>query len=841
MKSINALTRRSLSLRQVCLLLISLIFHLQAFSGKAGGASARTPTGKPGVPAGEQVVSFILMSAETKQPLQTLTSGATLNLATLPTRNLNIRANTSPATVGSVAFALSGEQSKNVIENIAPYDMMGDNGAWTPTAGSYTLKATPYAASKAGGTAGTALTINFTVVHSSSQSVVTGELKKWHKITITFPGPATGESAATNPFLSYRLNVTFSKGSRQVVVPGYYAADGNAKESGATSGNRWRVHFTPDEEGSWSYKVSFRTGSNIAVSSSPNVGSPLAFDGTAGSLNVGPSDKTGRDLRAKGRLRYVGGHYLRFAQTGEYFLKGGADSPENFLAYRDFDGTYSSGSTDYTKTYAPHAGDWKSGDPTWRNGKGKGIIGALNYLASKGMNAVYFLTMNVNGDGKDVWPWTSHTERYRFDVSKLDQWEAVFTQMDRLGIMLHVVTQETENDQLLDGGGLGVQRKLYYRELIARFGHHLAIGWNLGEENTNTDAQRKAFADYIKGLDPYKSFINVHTYPGQLSTVYTPLLGYPALDGASLQISNTDHVHQETLKWVNQSAASGRKWVVSLDEIGPPSTGVLPDANDYAHNQVRKAALWGNLMAGGGGVEWYFGYSYAHHDLSAQDWRSRDHMWDLTRYALEFFHRYLPYSQMKNSNNLTSSTTDYCFALPGRTYAIYLPEGGTTSLSLGTYSGTYQVQWYNPRTGGALQNGSIRQITGSGNKPIGNPPADSSQDWVCLVTNTAVATLHSSSETLQGQPTVPEEHSMPFVSVSPNPVTIELTVTVGLPEEMPIEITMLDISGRPVFSTASTPVKSFSKGFSVSAIRSGIYLLRVKHGESYTTRRILKQ
>ena len=34
-----------------------------------------------------------------------------------------------------------------------------------------------------------------------------------------------------------------------------------------------------------------------------------------------------------------------------------------------------------------------------------------------------------------------------------------------------VKTQEHENDNLLDGGKLGNERMLYYRELVARFGH----------------------------------------------------------------------------------------------------------------------------------------------------------------------------------------------------------------------------------------------------------------------------------------------------------------------------------------------------------------------------------
>ena len=51
------------------------------------------------------------------------------------------------------------------------------------------------------------------------------------------------------------------------------------------------------------------------------------------------------------------------------------------------------------------------GDTDWRGGAGRNIIGALNYLASRGMNSVYFLTMNVTGDGADVWPWTSSGRR----------------------------------------------------------------------------------------------------------------------------------------------------------------------------------------------------------------------------------------------------------------------------------------------------------------------------------------------------------------------------------------------------------------------------------------------
>lgn len=553
--------------------------------------------------------------------------------------------------------------------------------------------------------------------------LITGERKKWFPVTLSFRGPECSESATPNPFTDYRLTVVFRHKKREAAVPGYYAADGNAGESGGEAGCIWRVHFTPDQQGVWTYRVSFRTGAGVATAIEEDAGQPMAFDGLIGRLHVGPGDIAAPGFHRKGMLEYAGSRYLRFAETGEYFLKGGADSPENFLAFADFD------QTPPTHRYEPHAGDWRPGDPVLRGNKGKNIFGALNYLAGKGMNSVYFLTMNVKGDGKDVWPWTSDRERFRFDCSKLDQWETVFGHMDRLGLMLHVVTQEQENDQLLDRGELGPERKLYYRELIARFGHHLAVVWNLGEENTNTDQQRKAFAEYIRALDPYDHPIIVHTFPKQYEKVYAPLLGFPYLEGPSLQLGDMRSTHDETLNWVLRSASAGRPWFVCQDEIGPANTGVKPDADDPNHDDVRRYALWGNLMAGGAGSEWLFGYGFAHNDINCEDWRSRDHMWDQTRYALEFFQQYLPFCEMKPADELVQGEGAWCLAKEGAVYAVYSP--GLREVLLELPRGRYRVDWYNPRLGGSLLPGI--EVRGPGQKALGQPTSDPHKDWVALV------------------------------------------------------------------------------------------------------------
>lgn len=571
---------------------------------------------------------------------------------------------------------------------------------------------------------------------------IAGELKKWHKVTLTFDGPQTSETASPNPFLNCRMSVTFShaRSGRTYTVPGFFAADGNAAETSAAAGNKWRAHFLPGEEGEWRFTAHFRTGENVATDSSDGSGKPAAFDGERGQFQIRATDKQGADFRRKGLLQYVHKHHLRFAETGEYYLKGGADSPENFLAYADFDGTYDadSDSGSYKKVgpfihkYEPHVKDWRAGDPTWKGAKGKGIVGALNYLAAKSVNSVYFLTYNIDGgDGRDTWMWTDPKTRDRFDVSKLDQWEIVFNHMDRKGIMLHVVTQETENDRVLGGGpGLNAVRKLYLRELVARYAHHPALIWNLGEENNTPDADRKEIARYIRSLDPNKHPVTVHTHANRELTFYDGILGDQHFEATSIQSAIAAY-HKSAVTLRRRSAQSGRKWAIFGDEQNPASHGVVPDETDPDHDGPRIQALWGNLMGGGSGVEWYFGFAYPHMDINCEDFRSRDRMWDQTRYALEFFRRYLPFWEMEPADELAAGADARVLARGDSLYAVQLPAGGETTLQVG--KGAYTVQWFNPRTGAALQSGSVKTVQGPGAKSLGPPPSDPRKDWVVLV------------------------------------------------------------------------------------------------------------
>ncbi|WP_235594694.1 DUF5060 domain-containing protein [Paraglaciecola hydrolytica] len=587
---------------------------------------------------------------------------------------------------------------------------------------------------------------------------LSGELKKWHSIALTFAGPNVAETDTNNPFLNYRLNVEFvhSGTGKRYLVPGFFAADGDAENTGAVAGDKWRVNFRADEVGEWRWRATFRKGAFVAISDLKLTGFSAGFmDRQRGSFTIQSSDKKYPDFRARGRLEYINEPYLRFAETGEYFIKAGPDAPENLLSYVDFDGTFhTDGHKDeLVKTWQAHLNDWKKGDPSWKGGKGKAIIGALNYLSNKGMNSISFLTMNIMGDDQNVFPYVDYDTYDRIDVSKLAQWNVVFEHAQNKGLFLHFKTQEVENQGLLDGGGVGMQRKLYYRELIARFGHHLALNWNMGEENgewhpynltpPQTTSQRLAMSRYFFEHDPYHHHLVIHN-----GKSFDDITGEDSYyTGASLQTHREDFsaVHQEVKKIRSLPLVNGRTLAVSVDEPGDAEHSLLPDAEDSEHNLARMNGLWGALMAGAWGTEWYFGYKHPHSDLTAQDWRSRDKFWDQARYALDFFKLIdVPYQNAVNlDNHVGSDDNAWVLGEEAEFYIVYVKDASKeVELKLPFGLAEYSVVWFNPKTGGKFQRGTIKTLSvtkeegqywDKSPQTIGFPTQDRNQDWVALI------------------------------------------------------------------------------------------------------------
>ena len=597
-------------------------------------------------------------------------------------------------------------------------------------------------------------------------------------VEFEFRGPQTGERQTPNPFTDYRLIVTFTpigdndpigeNDNAHTVTPvsvrGFYAADGDAANSGATRGNVWKCRFTPTEPGRYRYTAELVTGKWVAVEDDATTDvTNVPIDPAEGWFRVVTTDDGDPSMH---RIKSAG-HY--FTRGGKPWMKRGTNSPENLLAYADFDGTRRIGAKirdgesdpgDGLHRYEPHRRDFRDGDPTWQNAggpiRGRGLIGMVNYVADVGFNSMYFLTLNIGGDGKDVWPYADPEDVTRMDCGKLDQWEIVFEHMQSRGVAMHVITQETENELLLDDGDLGRHRRLYYNELIARFAHHPGWVWNIGEEtgaaewktrkglSSSTTDQHRAIADYLKSHDPYDNVVLIHTHAdsaGQ-TEVLTPLIGHPTIDGLSLQVHHPRNVHHDVKTWRQRSADSGHPWIVSMDEIGPAKTGAPTDAMAPSQDQMRRRVLWGSIMAGAAGVEWYFGYETPHNDLNTEDLRSRETLFKQTTIAGEILRSSEAWPGEPVDDMILNSDRVAGHAIRGGNdvYVLYRPAGVRSedfTIRTGVAS-AFEVFWYDPRVGGEPARSHLHAFESTGRVNLGPPPSlrsedRTAEDWIVVL------------------------------------------------------------------------------------------------------------
>lgn len=585
-------------------------------------------------------------------------------------------------------------------------------------------------------------------------------------VTLSIEGPQSDERSGANPFADVVLDLVITQGSQSWTIPGYFAGCADAADSGCTGGRIWRAHFLPPAKGDYAWRVRFRSGADVAIGNGN--GAALPGDGMKGSFTVAGTQAD--PVRKRGVLHYTGDPYYRFSGDNSLFFKIGPDAPENTLAYSGFDATPNA--KKLRKDWAPHLRDYdaRTGKTyLWGKGKqqGKAILGMFRYLADAKLNTVSMLLWNTGGDDRNVFPhllavdevryaamepreqWSAGVVQDRFDLSKLAQWQRAFEYADSLGLHLHMKLQETENDRFMDGGALDRTRKLYLREMVARFGHYLSLTWNLGEENVQNPGDLRMMSAWVDGLDAYDRPIVLHSYPDQKER-YRPYLGEgSALNGLSLQGQNDtfDDVRPDLIKWRDLSAAHGRHWVLGYDEPGSARGGAGVDA-DYPDAQLpserklsidrriyRRDVIWNTLLAGGNGVEAYYGYQTGCTDLDCQDHRTRAQLWRDGVIARDFFTRHVGDAAigMRAYDEATPAKDDRIFAEPGQMFVI-MPGEKPVEFLLPEQAGRFSVRWFDMINGGDLQTGEKAEIAlGGGRVAIGAPPVGGSGEWVALV------------------------------------------------------------------------------------------------------------
>ena len=453
-----------------------------------------------------------------------------------------------------------------------------------------------------------------------------GTFKKWSKVEVMLQGPKSiGTSTSPNPFKQIVTVGFVAPNGQTYEVPAFYDGDGN----GDINGTVWKARFSPDVLGIWTFS---------------SMSEDASLDNYQGSFKVEPVEEGAHYFAKWGRLEYVGDHYLKF-RDGSYWLKGGADEPESFLG-------------------PDVMGNWQDK---------KSIV---DYLNSKGVNSLYIMLQNVDGDGKNVWPWLSPKDSEHFDIVKLAEWEDLFCYLQAKGIVLHLVFED-------DSGWTGFNRVMYYREMIARFAHHNGLYWNISEEyGENYSAnQIKSFAALIRDLDPYDHPLTVHNV-GSLDA-WNPFLGDDRFDLTSFQ-TNSNPQNQSTIEWRAKSRSAGRRLAVSHDETGQ----FRERDRDKSRHMV-----WA-VYLGGGMIELFT------RDVAKKGFQVFEDFWNDMGHAREFLEA-LPFWEMAPNNQLLLGGTGnrYCFARVGDVYGGYLQNGGMVSLDLREHPGIYEVKWYEVKTG----------------------------------------------------------------------------------------------------------------------------------------------
>lgn len=151
-------------------------------------------------PDGLHISRFMLVDADTDVAMIELRDGMTLYTdAPLLPKSYNVQAVVSGGNAGSVVF------STGKTENVAPYALFGDSSGnyngQPLTEGTYTVGAVPYSGNGGGGSAGTGLTVTFTVAAGSVPTITPSNTPEpptnTPEPTQTLPPSATPEATAS--------------------------------------------------------------------------------------------------------------------------------------------------------------------------------------------------------------------------------------------------------------------------------------------------------------------------------------------------------------------------------------------------------------------------------------------------------------------------------------------------------------------------------------------------------------------------------------------------------------------------------------------------------------------
>jgi hypothetical protein len=516
------------------------------------------------------------------------------------------------------------------------------------------------------------------------------------EVTVTVPRPTAG-----NPFTDVSVAGEFRReggGGAPVSVEGF---------CDSPDGGTYRVRFLPTQPGRYTYSVTFRQGRGEAE--------PRTYSGSFGA----------RKGKRRGLLRVDREHPWHFVWegTGEHYFWNG------------------------TTTYFLMGWD----DETIRK-----IIDRLHRLKVNRLRVV----LNGRVENGRAWhenvfptdkftfllnPWAAARpdsvadpgfDVTRFHVAHWQKYERLLRYARERDVVISVIFYVDGARPGVDPFGKerrgGEDERRYYAYAAARLSAFSNVVWDITNEYhlfRDEDWVNRMGA-FLKEKDPYDHLMSVHGHER------FPFRTVPWADFAMYQAWDESGGHAFMLRNRREQRETGRPLPQVNEEYGYedhyPHWGGDPTGPPMRSADNRRRLAWGMTMAGGyqtTGERAARGTGWG--PDTGGGWingRGDDTMVMLPGYKrlVDFFSR-LPWWTLEPRDDLVTNDA-WCLAEPGRRYILYLPKGGSTTLTLAP--GRYKAQRYNPRTG---RYASLPDADGGTGEGWTSPPTPDTEDWALLL------------------------------------------------------------------------------------------------------------
>jgi hypothetical protein len=312
----------------------------------------------------------------------------------------------------------------------------------------------------------------------------------------------------------------------------------------------------------------------------------------------------------------------------------------------------------------------------------------------------------------------------RFSVAYWQKFERLLRFARDRDMIISVVLDMNDSHVHPEAGSEDERRFLRYA--VARFAAFSNLTWDLGDD---LDHYRNASWTHdtgtlIEELDPYHHLATSHPLDNTHQDRTSEWFGFTSFQEWSRNQHAFMLAQRKQQQWLGRIIPQTNEEYGYEDHYPPWSQGLGSESAD-----VLRRTAWEIVMAGGyqttgetarrgtniwpdTGGGWLNG-------------RGDDTMTMLQGYAhmVDFFTSFEwwktePHDELVNKGN-------YCLAKPGKTYAVYLPHGGTVTVQL--QAGQYRGRWFNPATGGGSLLPEISGLVWT------SPQAPDNHDWAILL------------------------------------------------------------------------------------------------------------